>query len=174
MTKEEKSKYIEDLAAKLSESGVFYLTDTAGLDVETINNLRRKCFQSKVELLVVKNTLLKKAMQSLDGRDYSDLYETLHGPTAVMFSEVGNVPAKLIQEFRKKSDKPILKGAYIEEAVFTGDNQLDALAAIKSKNELVADIIALLQSPAKNVISGLSSGGNKLAGIIKTLETKGA
>jgi len=173
MTKEEKSKYIEDLVTKLSESGVFYLTDTAGLDVETINQLRRKCFQSKIELRVVKNTLLQKAMEKIDGRDYSELYGVLSGPTAVMFSEVGNVPAKLIQEFRKKNDKPVLKGAYIEETVYTGDNSLAALVAIKSKNELVADIIALLQSPAKNVISGLSSGGSKLAGIIKTLQSKG-
>jgi len=161
MTKEEKSKYIENLAAKLSESGVFYLTDTAGLNVETINNLRRKCFQSKVELLVVKNTLLKKAMQSLVGRNYSELYDSLHGPTAVMFSEVGNVPAKLIQEFRRKSDKPVLKGAYIQENIYVGDKNVDMLAALKSKNELVADIIAALKSPAQKVISGLTREDRK-------------
>jgi large subunit ribosomal protein L10 len=163
MTKEEKSKYIEDLAAKLSESGVFYLTDTAGLNVETINNFRRKCFQSKVELRVVKNTLLKKAMQSLVGKNYSELYDTLHGPTAVMFSEVGNVPAKLIQEFRKKSDKPVLKGAYIQENTYAGDKNLDLLAALKSKNELIADIISALKSPAQKVISGLTSDERKWA-----------
>jgi large subunit ribosomal protein L10 len=161
MTKEEKSKYIENLAAKLSESGVFYLTDTAGLNVETINNLRRKCFQSKVELLVVKNTLLKKAMQSLVGRNYSELYDSLHGPTAVMFSEVGNVPAKLIQEFRRKSDKPVLKGAYIQENIYVGDKNVDMLAALKSKNELIADIIAALKSPAQKVISGLTREDRK-------------
>lgn len=163
MTKEEKSKYIEDLALKLSQSGVFYLTDTAGLNVESVNNLRRKCFQSKIELLVVKNTLLKKALQSLDGKDFTELYGVLSGPTAVMFSEVGNAPAKVIQEFRKKSDKPVLKGAYIEESVYTGDNNLATLVAIKSKNELVADIIALLQSPVRNVISGLTSDERKWA-----------
>lgn len=163
MTKEQKSKYIENLATKLSGSGVFYLTDTAGLDVETINNFRRKCFQSKVELLVVKNTLLKKAMQSLAGKNYSDLYDALHGPTAVMFSEVGNVPAKLIQEFRRKSDKPILKGAYIQENTYTGDKNVDMLAALKSKNELIADIVALLQGPAQKVISGLTSKDRKWA-----------
>jgi len=163
MTKEEKSKYIEDLALKLSQSGVFYLTDTAGLNVESVNNLRRKCFQSKIELLVVKNTLLKKALQSLDGKDFTELYGVLSGPTAVMFSEVGNAPAKVIQEFRKKSDKPVLKGAYIEESVYTGDNNLAALVAIKSKNELVADIIALLQTPVRNVISGLTSEERKWA-----------
>jgi len=163
MTKEEKSKYIGDLAAKLSESGVFYLTDTAGLNVESVNNLRRKCFQNKIELLVVKNTLLKKALESISGKDFTELYGVLGGPTAVMFSEVGNAPAKVIQEFRRRSDKPVLKGAYIEECVYTGDKNLDALVAIKSKNELVADIIALLLSPARNVISGLTSEERKWA-----------
>jgi len=163
MTKEEKSKYIEDLALKLSQSGVFYLTDTAGLNVESVNNLRRKCFQNKIELLVVKNTLLKKALQSLEGKDFTELYGVLSGPTAVMFSEVGNAPAKVIQEFRRKSDKPVLKGAYIEESVYTGDNNLATLVAIKSKNELVADIIALLQTPVRNVISGLTSDERKWA-----------
>jgi large subunit ribosomal protein L10 len=112
---------------------------------------------------VVKNTLLKKAMQSIDGRDYSPLFEVLGGPTAVMFSEVGNVPAKLIQEFRRKNDKPLLKGAYIMEEVYTGDNNLDALAAIKSKNELIGDIIGLLQSPVQKVISGLTREDRKWA-----------
>lgn len=163
MTKEEKSKYIGNLAAKLSGSGVFYLTDTAGIDVETINSFRRKCFQSKVELLVVKNTLLKKAMQSLDGKNYGDLYDALHGPTAIMFSEVGNVPAKLIQEFRRKSDKPVLKGAYILEETYVGDKNLDSLAALKSKNELIADIVAALKSPAQKVISGLTREDRKWA-----------
>jgi len=163
MTKEEKSKYIEDIAAKLSGSGVFYLTDTSGLNVEVINNFRRKCFQSKVELLVVKNTLLKKAMESMTGRNYGDLYEALHGPTAIMFSEVGNVPAKLIQEFRRKSEKPVLKGAYILEETYVGDKNLDSLAALKSKNELIADIIAMLKSPAQKVISGLTREDRKWA-----------
>lgn len=172
MTKEEKSQYIEDLAAQLSETGVFYLTDTAGLDVETVNTLREKCFKGNIELKVVKNTLLKKAMERIEDKDYSELYGVLAGPTAIMFSEVGNAPAKLIKDFRKKFDKPLLKGAFIEEAIYTGEENLDFLTSIKSKEELVGEIISLLQSPAKNVISGLKSGGGKLAGILKTLSER--
>lgn len=174
MTREEKSKYIEDLAAKLSESGVFYLTDTAGLTVDVVNQLREKCFKSSIELRVVKNTLLKKAMERIEGTDYSELYGVLSGPTAIMFSEVGNAPAKLIKDFRKKNEKPVLKGAFVDHSIFTGDASLDSLVALKSKNELIGEIIGLLQSPAKNVISGLQSGGNTLAGILKTLSEKGA
>lgn len=173
MTKEEKSQYIEDLAAKLSESGVFYLTDTAGLTVETVNQLREKCYKGNIELRVVKNTLLKKAMEKVEGKNYEDLYGVLAGPTAIMFSEVGNAPAKLIKDFRKKFDKPLLKGAFIEEAIYTGEENLETLATIKSKEELIGDIIALLQSPAKNVISGLKSGGSTIAGIVKTLQERG-
>ncbi|MCC7453361.1 MAG: 50S ribosomal protein L10, partial [Crocinitomix sp.] len=172
--REEKSKYIEDLAAKLSESGVFYLTDTAGLTVDVVNQLREKCFKSSIELRVVKNTLLKKAMERIEGTDYSELYGVLSGPTAIMFSEVGNAPAKLIKDFRKKNEKPLLKGAFVDHSIFTGDASLDSLVALKSKNELIGEIIGLLQSPAKNVISGLQSGGNTLAGILKTLSEKGA
>ncbi|MBD3637936.1 MAG: 50S ribosomal protein L10 [Crocinitomicaceae bacterium] len=172
MTKEEKSQYIEDLATKLSETGVFYLADTAGLTVESVNNLREKCFKANVELKVVKNTLLKKALEKVEDKNYEDLYGILAGPTAIMFSEVGNAPAKLIKDFRKKHDKPVLKGAFIEEAIYTGDENLEFLSTIKSKEELIGDIIALLQSPAKNVVSGLKSGGGKLAGIIKTLSER--
>ena len=172
MNKEEKSQYIEDLQAKLAETGVFYLTDTSELDVETVNALREKCFKSNIELKVVKNTLLQKALEKIEDKDYGDLYGVLAGPTSIMFSEVGNAPAKLIKDFRKKHDKPILKGAYIEETVYTGDENLEMLVAIKSKEELIGDIIALLQSPAKNVISGLKSGGGTLAGIIKTLSER--
>lgn len=172
MTKEEKSQYIEDLAGKLSEAGVFYLTDTSGLDVETVNALREKCFKSNIELKVVKNTLLQKAMERVEDKDYGDLHGVLAGPTSIMFSEVGNAPAKLIKDFRKKFNKPILKGAFIEETAYTGDENLDSLVAIKSKEELIGDIIMLLQSPAKNVISGLKSGGGTLAGIIKTLSER--
>lgn len=174
MTREQKTEYIDDLAAKLADSGVVYLTDTSELDVEAVNALRRRCFSSKIELKVVKNTLLKKAMEKVEDRDYSELFGELKGPTSLMFSEAGNAPAKLIKDFRKKNNKPLLKGAWIQESIYTGDNQLDFLVALKSKNELIADVIALLQSPAKNVISGLSSGGGKLAGIIKTLQEKGA
>ncbi|MDH4473737.1 MAG: 50S ribosomal protein L10 [Fluviicola sp.] len=172
MNKDQKSQYIDDLAQDLSQANVFYLADTAGLTVETINQLRRRCFQQGITLRVVKNTLLVKAMERVDGRDYGQLPEVLGGPTSIMFSEVGNAPAKLIKEFRKKSEKPLLKGAYIEDAIFVGDNQLDMLVAIKSREELIGDIIGLLQSPAKNVISGLTGGGQKIAGILKTLEER--
>jgi large subunit ribosomal protein L10 len=140
--------------------------------VETINQLRRRCFQSNIRLKVVKNTLLSKAMNQVEGKDYGQLQEVLAGPTSIMFSEVGNLPAKIIKDFRKKSAKPILKGAFIDEAVFIGDNQLDMLVALKSKEELVGDIIGLLQSPAKNVVSALKGQGGKIAGILKTLEER--
>lgn len=172
MTREEKAKYVEELAADLSANNVIYLTDTAELTVEAVNSLRRKAFNSKVQMRVVKNTLLAKAMDQVEGKDFGDLKNVLKGATSIMFSEVGNAPAKLIQDFRKKNDKPILKGAFIEEAVYIGDDQLKALTEIKSKEELIAEIIALLQSPAKNVVSGLKGAGGKLAGILKTLEER--
>jgi large subunit ribosomal protein L10 len=172
MTKEQKAKYIDELAVELSQAGIFYLTDTSELTVETINQLRRKCFQSNIRLKVVKNTLLQKAMERVDGKDYSELSEVLAGPTSIMFSEVGNLPARIIEEFRKKNKKPILKGAFIDEAIFVGDSQLSALSTLKSKEELVGDIIGLLQSPAKNIISGLKGQGGKIAGILKTLEER--
>lgn len=169
MNKDNKAQYIEDLAVELTQANIFYLADTADLSVETINQLRRRCFQQGITLRVVKNTLLAKAMERVEGRNYDNLASVLSGPTAIIFSEVGNAPAKLIKEFRKKNAKPLLKGAYIEEAIFIGDNQLDTLEAIKSREELIGDIIGLLQSPAKNVISGLTGGGSKIAGILKTL-----
>jgi large subunit ribosomal protein L10 len=172
MNKDQKAQYIEDLAQDLSKANIFYLADTSALTVETINQLRRRCFQQGIELRVVKNTLLAKAMANVEGRNYDNLASVLSGPTSIMFAEVGNAPAKLIKDFRKKNDKPVLKGAYIEEAIFIGDNQLDTLEAIKSREELIGDIIGLLQSPAKNVISGLTSGGSKIAGILKTLEER--
>lgn len=172
MTKEQKAQYIDDLAAELSAAGIFYLADTSELTVETIDQLRRKCFQSNIQLRVVKNTLLAKAMDRVEGKDYGQLKDVLAGPTSIMFSEVGNLPAKLIQDFRKKNAKPILKGAFIDEAVFIGDNQLEALATLKSKDELLGEIVGLLQSPAKNVISALKGQGGKIAGILKTLEER--
>ena len=147
------------------------MADLTGLDAKTTSDLRRACFKAGIKLSVVKNTLLAKAMEASD-KNFGDLPSTLKGNTSLMFAEVGNAPAKLIQNFRKKSDKPILKGAYIEEAVFIGDNQLDTLSAIKSREELIGDIVALLQSPAKNVISALKSGGGKIAGIVKTLSER--
>lgn len=172
MTREEKSKYIDDLAAEINASSVFYIADTAELTVDTINAIRRRCFQSNIRLRVVKNALLEKAMDRVEGKNLEELKQILKGGTSIMFSEVGNAPARLIQEFRKKNDKPILKGAYIDEAIFIGDAQLATLESLKSREELVGDIIGLLQSPAKNVISGLKGAGSKIAGILKTLEEK--
>jgi large subunit ribosomal protein L10 len=172
MTREEKSNYIDVLAAEIQEANVFYIADTAELTVDTINAIRRRCFQTNIRLRVVKNALLEKAMDRVEGKDFGDLKETLKGGTSIMFSEVGNAPARLIQEFRKKGTKPVLKGAYINEAVFIGDDQLATLESLKSREELVGDIIGLLQSPAKNVISGLKGSGAKIAGILKTLEEK--
>lgn len=175
MTRDEKHQAIETLSAKLKESSNFYLTNIEDLDSESTSNLRRMCFSNDIKLLVVKNTLLKKAMEQSD-KDFEELFDILKGPTSVMFTEVGNAPAKLIKEFRKKfkSEKPLLKGAYVEESTYIGENQLDILENIKSKNELIADVIALLQSPAKNVISSLQSGGQTLTGILKTLSEKEA
>lgn len=171
MTREEKSKVIKELTAQLAESSNFYLTDISGLNAGTTSALRRACFKANVQLSVVKNTLLEKAMEASD-KDFGDLPSTLKGNTSVMYSETGNAPAKVIKAFRKKSEKPFLKGAYIEEAVYIGDDQLDLLVDIKSKEELIGEIIGLLQSPAKNVVSALQSGGSKLSGIIKTLSQK--
>jgi large subunit ribosomal protein L10 len=171
MTRDEKNQLIDNLAQQLSESKHFYFANIADLDAEQSSTLRRKCFEKDIRLVVVKNTLLKKALEKVEG-DYDELYPVLKENTSVMFTETGNVPAKLIKEFRKEWEKPILKGAYVEESIYIGDEQLDALASIKSKEELVGDIVALLQSPAKNVISSLQSGGQTLAGIIKTLQEK--
>jgi large subunit ribosomal protein L10 len=174
MTKHEKQQLIEELSASIAESGVIYIADTSTLTVETTNALRRKCFNQGIKLRVVKNTLLRKALDKVEGRDFSELSSVLVGPTAVMFAEVGNAPAKLIKEFRKKNDKPLLKGAWIEESVYLGDDQLENLANIKSREELIADVVALLQSPAKNVVSALQSGKTTLAGLVKTLEERAA
>lgn len=172
MTREEKAKYVDDLAADLAGNNVIYLTDTAELTVEVVNKLRRKAFNANVKMRVVKNTLLHKAMDKVEEKDFSELKDVLKGATSIMFSEVGNVPAKLIKDFRKTSNKPILKGAWIDEGVYIGDNQVDALADMKSKEEMLGEIIAILQSPAKNVVSGLKGAGGKLAGILKTLEER--
>lgn len=173
MTKEEKAKYVDELAEQLANNNVIYLTDTAELTVEAVNGLRRKAFNAKVSMRVVKNTLLEKAMERVEDKDFGDLKDTLKGATSIMFAEVGNAPAKLIKDVRKKIDKPILKGAWIDEGVYIGDDQLGMLADIKSKEELIGEIIGLLQSPAKNVVSGLKGAGGKLAGILKTLEERG-
>ena len=171
MTREEKSQVIENLTTQLTESTIIYLADISGLNAQSTSNLRRACFKAGVKLSVVKNTLLAKAMESSD-KDFGELSKTLKGNTSLMMAETGNAPAKVIKEFRKKSDKPLLKGAFIEEAVYVGDDQLDNLVNIKSKEELIGDIIGLLQSPAKNVISALKSGGNTISGIVKTLSER--
>ncbi len=172
MRKEEKKVLIESLTQQLKENNNFYLTDISTLDAEATSKLRRLSFKSNIKITVVKNTLLKKAMENVE-KDFSGLYVAVKGQTAVMFSDAGNAPALMIKDYRKKSAYPILKAAYIEETVYLGDDQIDFLISIKSKNELVADLIALLQSPAKNVISALQSGGQKLSGILETLSEKG-
>ena len=171
MRKEDKQVLIDSILSELKACPNFYLTDVSDLNAEKTSQLRRQCFNSGVKMIVVKNALLHKAMQQMD-KDYEGLYDVLKGSTALMLCETGNAPAKLIKNFRKTSDRPILKGAYIEECCYVGDDMLDALCNIKSKNDLIADIIALLQSPMKNVISGLQSGGHKLSGILETLSER--
>ncbi len=171
MTREEKSQVIEELTAQLADNDNIYLTDISGLNAGTTSDLRRACYKANVKLNVVKNTLLTKAMEASD-KDFGELPTVLKGNTSVMYSETGNAPAKVIKNFRKKSEKPLLKGAFIEEAIYIGDDQLDTLVDIKSREELIGEIITLLQSPAKNVISALKSSGGTIAGIVKTLSEK--
>jgi large subunit ribosomal protein L10 len=171
MTREEKAHVIQGLTATLGENTTIYLTDISGLNALETSNLRRACFKANVRMSVVKNTLLSKAMEASD-KDFGELPELLKGNTAIMLAEVANAPGKIIENFRKKSKRPILKGAYIEEAIYVGDDKIEALSNIKSKEEMVGEIIGLLQSPAKNVVSALKSGGGKLAGILKTLSER--
>ncbi len=172
MKKEEKSLVIDSLVEQLANNSHFYLTDVASLDAVKTSDLRRACFKKNIKMLVVKNSLLKKAMERSSAKDYQPLLGSLKGSTAIMFSEVGSDPAKLIKKFREKNDKPVLKAAFVEESVYIGDDQLDTLASIKSKDEVIGEIISLLQSPAKNIVSALQSGGGKLAGIVKTLSER--
>ena len=171
MTREEKSTVIKDLTTKLADSSNVYLADISGLNATLTSDLRRACYKADVKLMVVKNTLLAKAMESSD-KEFGELTGILKGSTSIMLSETGNAPAKVIKTFRKKNEKPVLKGAYVAESVYVGDDYLDALVDIKSKDEVIGEIIGLLQSPAKNVISALKSSGGKLAGILKTLSEK--
>jgi len=171
MTREEKGQIIEDLTGRLNETNTIYLADISGLDAESTTKLRRECFKADVSLTVVKNTLLTKAIEASE-RDYGELLSVLKGNTSIMIAEKGNAPAKIIKEFRKKAEKPLIKGAYIDEAIYIGDQHLETLVNIKSKEELIGDVLGLLQSPAKNVISALKNGGGKLAGILKTLSEK--
>ena len=167
MKKEVKDTIIVELGQKLKEYPHFYLVDLTGLNAEKTSDLRRKCFKSEIKMIVVKNTLLHKAFEASD-IDFSPMYESLKGNTAVMFTNTANVPAKLLKEYTKEGI-PALKAAYAEESIFVGADRLEELAALKSKNELIADVVALLQSPAKNVISALQSGANTIHGVLKTL-----
>lgn len=171
MKKEGKQEIVKALADQITSFGNFYIADTADLTVEKINEIRRKGFEQGITIKVAKNTLIRLAMESA-GVDSEELKDVLKGSSTLFFSETGNAPAKLIKEIRKSAPKPILKGAYIDTAVFIGDDQIDSLASLKSKDELVGDIISILQSPAKNVISALQSGSNTLAGLVKTLEER--
>jgi large subunit ribosomal protein L10 len=171
MRREEKNAIIDSLAERLKEYSHFYLTDTAQLNAADTSDLRRKCFENDIKLVVVKNTLLKRALEMSEG-DFEELYPVLKGTTSIMFAQAGNAPARLIKEFRKQHDKPVLKGAYVQESVFIGEQMLDTLISVKTKEELIGDIILLLQSPARNVVSALQSGGNKLHGVLETLSKK--
>jgi large subunit ribosomal protein L10 len=171
MKREEKQAIIDNLADIIKQYPNFYITDTAGLTVDNTTKLRRLCFNKGVKMRVAKNSLIRKAMEKA-GAGYEGIYDALKGTSAIMFSETGNVPAKIIKEFRKTNDKPLLKGAYIDSSIFLGDTQLETLSKLKSKNELIGEVIGLLQSPARNVISALQSGGGKLAGIVKTLSER--
>lgn len=172
MKKEDKALIINQIAETIKSYNGFYVVETAGLDAEKTSALRRACFKADIKLMVVKNTLLHKALESLEG-DYTELYGVLKGSTSIMCTNVGNAPAKLLKDFVKKGDTlPLLKGAYVEETVYIGADQIDALASIKSKHELIADVVALLQSPAKNVISALQSGAGTIHGLLETLSKK--
>jgi len=161
MKKEDKTKIIDELVERINANNKIYLADCSSLTVEKVNQFRRSCFDKKISVTVVKNSLLKKALERAADSRLTDLIPALKGATAIMFTEVGNAPAKLIQEFRKKNDKPLLKAAFVEENIYIGDDQLAALANIKSKNELIADVVSLLQSPAKRVIGGLQANAEK-------------
>jgi large subunit ribosomal protein L10 len=168
MKQEEKSLIIDAIAKDLADYPHIYITDISGFTVETVNNLRKQCYRKNIKLKVVKNTLLKRAMEQ-SPVDYSEIYPALKGVSSMMLSDTGNAPAKLIKDFRGKKHKPAVKAAFIEECTYFGDDQLDYLCAIKTREELIGDLVGLLQSPARNVISALQSGGGKLAGIVKTL-----
>ena len=171
MNREDKNRIIDNLTDSISNAKHFYLTDISELDAEVTSQLRRRCFEQEIKLIVVKNTLLRKALEKCS-ENFDELYGVLKDSTSIMFSEKGNVPAKLIKEFRRTLDKPLLKAAYVEESFYIGDDQLDALVSIKTKEEVIGDVILLLQSPAKNLLSALQSSKQKLAGIVKTLSEK--
>ena len=171
MKSSEKQVIINNLQEQINSYSHFYLTDISGLNAENTSNLRRLCFNQEVKLVVVKNTLLRKALES-SNKNAEEIYDALKGNTTVMFSENANTPAKLIKDFSKKYKKPVLKAAFVEETVYMGENQLEALIAVKSKNELIADVIALLKSPMSTLMSQLQSGGNTIHGVLETLKEK--
>ena len=171
MKKEEKNQFVDSLIEKINNSGVIYLADVSELNAEKTSDLRRTCFKKDIELTMVKNTLLKRAMEQ-SNKNLDELYPVLKGPTSLMFSEIGNAPARLIKDFRKKNDRPFLKGAFVEEVAYLGDDQLEVLVNIKSRDELLGELIGLLQSPVKNVMSALQSGSQNLTGILNTLSNK--
>ncbi|MBK9274080.1 MAG: 50S ribosomal protein L10 [Flavobacteriales bacterium] len=174
-TRTEKDQAIADLIEEIKATNVLYLADTSELTAEATSNLRRSCHKAGIRMKVVKNTLLQKAMERIEDRDYSGLVGSLKGQTSILFAEKGNAPAKLIQDFRRTHKKPVLKSAWIDQAVFVGDDQVAVLATLKGKEELIGDIIALLQSPIKNVLGGLqASGGQKVAGLVKALQERAA
>lgn len=172
MTKQEKTEVIKELQEVLESTNVLYIADTDGLNAQQTSELRRACFKGEISMKVVKNTLLRKAMENVEDKDFSGVFESLKGNSTIFISEKGNAPAKLIQNFRKKTEKPLLKAAWIDSAVFVGDAQLETLANLKSREELIGEIIGLLQSPIKNVVSALKSGGNTIAGLVKILSEK--
>ena len=172
MNKEEKHDLVLALTEQMNEFGNFYITDTSDLTVAKINDIRRKCFESDITMKVAKNSLIKKAMEAA-GDDYAPIFEVLKGSSSILFSKSATAPAKLIKQLRKKGDKPVLKAAYIDSAIFVGDNQIDTLIKLKSKEQLIGEVIGLLQSPAKNVVSALQSGGTIIAGLVKTLQERG-
>jgi len=171
MKSSDKKVIIGNLQEQIDSYNHFYLTDISGLNAENTSNLRRLCFKQNVKLVVVKNTLLRKALES-SNKNVEEIYDALKGNTSVMFTADANVPAKLIKDFSKRHKKPVLKAAYVQESVYIGADQLDALIAVKSKNELIADVVALLQSPMKTVLGQLQSGGNIIHGVLKTLGEK--
>lgn len=171
MRKEDKNTIINELVANINNYSHFYVTEAGGLNAGTTSDLRRECFKKEVKMVMVKNTILRKALEQVEG-DYEEMFGSFKGTTAVLFSNTGNVPAKLIKAFAKTNEKPTLKSAFVEESVYVGEDQLEALCAIKSKEELLGDVIGLLQSPMKNVVSALQSGGSTIHGLLTTLAEK--
>jgi len=172
MRREEKNAIIDNLEEQINKYNHFYLADISELNASDTSNLRRRCFEKEIELVMVKNTLLKKALERFEGT-FDELYNSLTDSTSIMFCDTGNIPAKLIKDFRKGNEKPILKAAFVEESVYLGDEMLEVLSKLKSKDELIGDVLMLLKSPMNNLLSAMQSGGNKVTGVLKTLAEKG-